>query len=951
MPPIQELATRNTYDIRGNALTVTDALNRVAFRYRYDLADRPWRNDSIDAGLRRMVLNVIGNEIERRDSKGALILQAYDLLKRPSRVWARDDAGSPVTLRQRMGYGDGGIPDQPIAEREAMQNKNLLGQLHRHHDEAGLTTVAAVDFKGNVLDKSRRVIADAPILTVFEQAPTNAWQVTPFQVDWEPKPQQTVAERENELLETTAYQTTSNVDALNRVKRMQFPQDVEGKRRELRPVYNNAGGLEKVFLDDTLYVERIACDAKGQRVLIAYGNGIMTRYAYDPHTFRLKRLRSERHSRPDDITYHPVGESLQDFSYDYDLVGNILGIRDQTPESGIPNTVLGRDALNREFSYDPLYRLHSATGRETDFPPNPPWDDTPRSTDTSRARAYTEEYRYDAMGNILRLEHRNEPGGFTREFTVEVANNRLRHMQIGQAGYDYGFDANGNTLSETTSRHFEWNHSDQMKAFHTQTDGAEPSVHAHYLYDTGGQRVKKLVRKQGGQVEVTHYIDGEFEHHRWSSSGQAGENNHVHVMDDKQRIALVRLGPAHPDDRGPSVQFHLGDHLGSSNVVVDSDGALGNREEFTPYGETSFGSLERKRYRFTGMERDEESELSYHGARYYAPWLGRWPNGDPAGITGGGNLFAYAFDNPLMLVDPLGTQPVESPKGPTSRGQSSTGISVRPGETYIAALTREMADPLSDLNIEIEVGASIQQELDKLGPSREFNEPLGDDGCEPYQDGCPPSSLKEALGRGLNDGLVASAGNPRMPVAGPRPKPDSGGRMGAKPIKSGYGKDGGTRLSPTWSTQQRGYGTKDCVAATCARSLREGANDTDLRGKARGTTNADGVLARDGLNQDLVSKMDGLDMHQAARLFEANNKILGPRMKNFPTEAGDYAVVLYSNGFRKHMVYMRVTPRNGFYIDDPQMGVRWTGNAARAQLKQRHDIHQITDKKANADGQ
>ena len=210
------------------------------------------------------------------------------------------------------------------AERAAMRARNLLGQLHRHHDEAGLTTVAAVDFKGNVLDKSRRVIADAPILAVFDQAPANAWQVTPFQVDWEPGPQQTLADREGELLETTAYRTTSSVDALNRIKRLQFPQDVEGKRRELRPDYNRAGGLEQVWLDDTLYVERIAYDAKGQRALIAYGNGVMTRYAYDPHTFRLKRLRSERYTKPDDLTYHPSGEALQDFGYDYDLVGNIL---------------------------------------------------------------------------------------------------------------------------------------------------------------------------------------------------------------------------------------------------------------------------------------------------------------------------------------------------------------------------------------------------------------------------------------------------------------------------------------------------------------------------------------------------------------------------------------------------------------------------------------------------
>jgi YD repeat-containing protein len=188
LPPIEELRTQTSYDIRGNVLSVTDALNRVAFRYTYDLANRPWRIDSIDAELRRMVLNVLGNETERRDSKGALILQAYDRLQRPSRLWARDDASSPITLRQRMEYGNGGIPDQSPPERAAMRDRNLLGQIRRHHDEAGLTRVATVDFKSNVLDKSCRVIADAPILAVLEQAPANAWRVTPFQVDWEPRP-------------------------------------------------------------------------------------------------------------------------------------------------------------------------------------------------------------------------------------------------------------------------------------------------------------------------------------------------------------------------------------------------------------------------------------------------------------------------------------------------------------------------------------------------------------------------------------------------------------------------------------------------------------------------------------------------------------------------------------------------------------------------------------------
>ena len=461
--PADWFRTRSAYDVRGNLLTVTDALGRVAFRHVYDLADRPWRVDSIDAGLRRLVRDALGDETERRDGKEALSLQVYDRLHRPTRLWARDDAGGPLTLRQRMAYGDAGDPAQPEAERAAMRARNLLGQLHRHLDEAGLATLTAIDFKGNVLDRSRRVVADAPILAVFDRGPANDWRIVPFQIDWEPGPQQTLAGREGELLEATDYQTTASYDAQNWVKRLRFPLDVEGRRRELRPEYNRAGGLERVWLDDTLYVERIAHDAKGQRALIAYGNGVMTRYAYHPRTSRLTRLRSERYARPDDLTYRPDGGVLQDVGYDHDLVGNVLAVRDRAPGSGLPNNpdalaagdpllaqlLASGDALDRRFEYDPLYRLRSATGRECDRPPTgPPWDDRPRCTDLTRGRAYTERYRYDAMGNLLRLEHHPPDGGFTRDFTMETASNRLRRMGIGDTGYDYAYDASGNLLAE-----------------------------------------------------------------------------------------------------------------------------------------------------------------------------------------------------------------------------------------------------------------------------------------------------------------------------------------------------------------------------------------------------------------------------------------------------------------------------------------------------------------------
>ena len=139
-------------------------------------------------------------------------------------------------------------------------------------------------------------------------------------------------------------------------------------------------------------------------------------------------------------------------------------------------------------------------------------------------------------------------------------------MTMGQTSFAYTYDANGNLIQETASRHFEWDYADRMRVFRTQTGTAEPSVHAHYLYDAGGQRVKKLVRKQRGLVEVTVYVDGIFEHQRLVRGSITQENNTLHVMDDQSRIALVRVGAPFPDDTTPAVKFHLGDHLGSSNA-------------------------------------------------------------------------------------------------------------------------------------------------------------------------------------------------------------------------------------------------------------------------------------------------------------------------------------------------------------------------------------------------
>ena len=123
-----------------------------------------------------------------------------------------------------------------------------------------------------------------------------------------------------------------------------------------------------------------------------------------------------------------------------------------------------------------------------------------------------------------------------------------------------------------------------MKAFRTQTEASEPSVHAHYLYDSATQRVKKLVRKQGGQREVTIYVDGLFEHQRIVQATPYKKTILSPCPGQPKPSSYRTERPSHPDDTGPAVQYHLGDHLGSSTLIVSESGIWINHEEFSPYG-------------------------------------------------------------------------------------------------------------------------------------------------------------------------------------------------------------------------------------------------------------------------------------------------------------------------------------------------------------------------------
>lgn len=98
--------------------------------------------------------------------------------------------------------------------------------------------------------------------------------------------------------------------------------------------------------------------------------------------------------------------------------------------------------------------------------------------------------------------------------------------------------------------------------------------------------------------------------------------------------------------------------------MTDSTGNVIESSDYYPYGEQRInaGSFTEQR-KFTGHEYDAESDLTYANARYYDQNIGRWIAQDPASRDDPNqflrdpqqfNMYSYARNNPLILVDSTG---------------------------------------------------------------------------------------------------------------------------------------------------------------------------------------------------------------------------------------------------------------------------------------------------------
>ncbi len=103
---------------------------------------------------------------------------------------------------------------------------------------------------------------------------------------------------------------------------------------------------------------------------------------------------------------------------------------------------------------------------------------------------------------------------------------------------------------------------------------------------------------------------------------------------------------------GNTPSYFLTDHLGSTNALTNSTGAITSSATYDSFGNQT-GNLA-TRYSYTGREFDNFSGLYFYRARWYSADIGRFISEDPIGFEGGVNWFAYAGNSPVRYSDPTG---------------------------------------------------------------------------------------------------------------------------------------------------------------------------------------------------------------------------------------------------------------------------------------------------------
>ncbi|MBB5644963.1 SpvB/TcaC N-terminal domain-containing protein [Pedobacter cryoconitis] len=630
--------TRAILDAEGNQRGVIDSRDNLLMQYKYNMLGNLVYQDSTDAGKRWLIQDITGKPLRTWDERNHEFQYYYDIMHRSdySKILGGDGAVALDNIFERFFYGD------TVLNAKV---KNLKGQIIKRYDTGGLIDTPAYDFKGKPVSTNR---------TLFKYYKQVANWIDGNLVS---------------NLETDSYTFTTELDALGRISKQTAP---DGS--VITPAYNEAGLLnsETVAHTDpvitTTYIKDIDYNEKGQRSKIIYGNDVITRFYYDRETFRLNRLESKRQNN----------DPLQDWTYSYDPVGNVAFIKDQN----IPVVFFNNQKVTgmSEYIYDALYQLVNAKGRENDaalvYTNKDNWNDiafmqTANPGDPMAVRNYTQSYQYDKVGNIQQVQHVATGNSWTRTYQYGTGNNRLNSTKIGASTYAYTHHPeHGFILGMPHLEEMGWSFKEELikTVRQKRLDGGTAET-TYYQYDGQGQRVRKITENEADPgntptVKEERIYNSGYELYRKVTGTNAGlERRSLSLIDQGNRFVMAESRNAIDDGTEKHlVRYQLHNHTGSASMELDATAQLISYEEYHPFGTTAYQAKNAtvkaaaKRYRYTGMERDEESGLSYHSSRYELPWLGRWLNVDAAGLKDGVNLYAYTRNNPIRYNDQTGTQ-------------------------------------------------------------------------------------------------------------------------------------------------------------------------------------------------------------------------------------------------------------------------------------------------------
>ncbi|MGN6105584.1 MAG: RHS repeat-associated core domain-containing protein [Kofleriaceae bacterium] len=341
----------------------------------------------------------------------------------------------------------------------------------------------------------------------------------------------------------------------------------------------------------------------------------------------------------------------------------------------------------RDYVYDAHYRLTRATGRvhqallERDHIPGIGSIKGTRHLDLNNGAAletFVRTYDYDLGNNLHTIRHTGASRTWVTALQISATSNRAvptvdpNGIPISAVDAAARFDAVGNLLRLDHLRQIRWSWRGSLAhaVLIERGDGTNDSE--GYAYGADGLRVRKVSERvvHGGQIETIEKVYlGDAERKRILRDGAViFERWTTHVSDGTGRVALVHrwvqddLELETSDLTQPRIHYQLSTHQGSSALELDAAGEILSYEEYFPYGGTAFIAGDRargvdlKEYRYSGKERDEATGLYDYGYRYYAPWIARWLSPDPIGPEDDLNLYQFVLGDPVGNVDEDGLE-------------------------------------------------------------------------------------------------------------------------------------------------------------------------------------------------------------------------------------------------------------------------------------------------------